>query len=182
MSTLSIGRYTMSPVAGADSVKPKDGASTDGLDGADSPAESKSYTAVTIEFSPAAQLYGKLDHLSQTDPAKFKKVMGEMADGLRDVADQSSGADGRAINNLANEFGEAARTGKARPLAPSSLPASFNSPYGSGNVDDSSDILAQATGTSSSYRNDESDSTNLAQLGGLFHDLMAKISPNQSGK
>ena len=183
MSTLSIGKYTMTPVSAADSVRPRGGA-TDGLDGMDDPAGSGSYTAVTVEFSPAAQLYGKLDHLARTDPARFKKVMGDMAGGLREVAGESTGADARAIGSLANEFGEAARTGKASPLAPSSLPASFSSPYGATDLDAGGDILAQAVtrhAPGGSYLDDESDTTNLGQLGAMFQDLLTKISPNQAG-
>jgi hypothetical protein len=120
------------------------------LDGLDSPpAESRKWTAVTVDFSPAAVLYGKLQNLADTDPQRFKKVMGDMASALKDEARHSSGSDARVISNLAAEYAKAAKTGSADPIAPQSLPGAFGNPYSSVSSDYGnpiSPLLAQSGG------------------------------------
>lgn len=180
MSTLSIGRYTIAPSASTASPGLTDSdASSNSLDGPDNtPAESGKWTAVTIEFSPAAQFYGKLQHLADSDPRKFKKVMGEMAAGLQDVARQSTGTDARAIANLSSEFAEASRTGSADPLAPSSLPAGLSNPYGAlsaGSAGSLPTIMSQAVSPSDGNVDAGDDAQDLMQLGALFRDLTAQI-------
>jgi hypothetical protein len=186
MSTLTVGTYTLAPagsVDASDSVGKRQSSDKQEEPKTKQTAKGDTLTAVTIEFSSAAQLYGKLENLADNDPDRFRKVTSAMAESLRDVAQRSSGTEAKAIKNLAAEFEEASRTGKANPLAPAAAPNKFNNPYAGYSFGYSSglpSVMAQAVGktqpSDQGLNMSSSDWNNLTELAGLFQLLSMKVS------
>ena len=67
-------------------------------------------SAATSNISKPAELLQKLQQLQQQDPAKFKQVASQLADGLEKVAAQSGNSNGLAAN-LASALKSAADSG-----------------------------------------------------------------------
>jgi len=72
----------------------------------------------TASVSPFAQVLSQLQLLQQTDPAKLKTVLGDVATQLQAAAQQDGGAAGQALSTLANKFQQASQTGDLSGLQP----------------------------------------------------------------
>ena len=68
--------------------------------------------------SPLAHILSQLQQLQQTDPAKLKTVLTDIANRLQAAAQQASGSEGQALSNLASKFQQAAQTGNLSALQP----------------------------------------------------------------
>jgi hypothetical protein len=76
--------------------------------------------AATSNVSTAGSIFDQLESLEQSDPAKFKQVVGEMASALREDAKQATGADATMLGKMADRLDQAAHTGQ---LADASSPS-----------------------------------------------------------
>jgi hypothetical protein len=76
-------------------------------------------SSVSAEISPAGQLFSNLQALQTQDPAKFKDVVGQIADQLSSAAQQQSpsGAS-NFLTNLADKFQNVASGGDVSQLQP----------------------------------------------------------------
>jgi hypothetical protein len=63
-------------------------------------------------------LFGRLQQLSQQDPAKFKEVAQSIADKLHQAAKDSSGKEAERDNKLADRFAAAAQSGDMSAFQP----------------------------------------------------------------
>jgi hypothetical protein len=68
--------------------------------------------------SKRAQMLQQLKDLSQSDPAKFKQVVGDMAKELRADAQKESGAAATALGKIADKLDQVAASGDVSQLAP----------------------------------------------------------------
>jgi hypothetical protein len=68
--------------------------------------------------SKMGSLMSELKELQQSDPDKFKKVMGDIADKLKAEASDATGAKADRLNAMADKFTEAAQTGDLPALKP----------------------------------------------------------------
>jgi len=114
ISTVSSVPYT-SPVSTATPTTAPSGVDRDG-DGDGGGAKVSKY----------GQLMSQLQNLEQSDPAKAKQVLGEIASKLSDAAKQAGGDRGKMMSALADKFQQAAQTGDLSGLKP---PAS-GAPHG----------------------------------------------------
>ena len=86
--------------------------------------------STSTRISGPGRLMAKLQQLQQTDPAKFKQVMSDMAAKLNALAQQQSGSSasssstggGQSLTDLANKFASAAQTGDLSAFQPPPLP------------------------------------------------------------
>jgi hypothetical protein len=62
--------------------------------------------------SSFANLMSELQQLQQNDPTKFKAVMADIASTLKADAQNATGSQASALNNLAAKFDQAAQTGQ----------------------------------------------------------------------
>jgi HSP90 family molecular chaperone len=69
-----------------------------------------------VDLSQAAQVFSKLQDLSQSDPAKFKQITANISSQLKAEADQSTGAAQTFLSNLAGKFQTASQTGSTSAL------------------------------------------------------------------
>jgi hypothetical protein len=72
----------------------------------------------TSDLSDAAKFFSKLQNLSQTDPAKFKQLTGEISSELQTAAQSATGNQAKFLTDLANQFKTASQTGDASSLEP----------------------------------------------------------------
>jgi hypothetical protein len=69
-------------------------------------------------ISSFANLMSELQQLQQNDPTKFKAVMADIASTLKTDAQNATGSQASALNNLAAKFDQAAQTGQMPNLQP----------------------------------------------------------------
>jgi hypothetical protein len=75
--------------------------------------------AASVQVSQKGQLFSQLQSLAQTDPAKFKQVLTDAANSLKEDAQQQSGQAADFLNGLADRLQKAADSGDASALRPS---------------------------------------------------------------
>ena len=80
-------------------------------------------SSASAGISQPGELMGKLQQLSQQDPTKFKEVMSDIADKLREQAQQSGDPNGM-VGKLADKFAQAAQTGDMSPFQPNTASSS----------------------------------------------------------
>ena len=69
-------------------------------------------------ISSFANLMSELQQLQHNDPTKFKAVMADIASTLKTDAQNATGSQASALNNLAAKFDQAAQTGQMPNLQP----------------------------------------------------------------
>ena len=113
------------------------------------------------EFSAAAQSMGNLAKLAQQDPDKFKQLTADMADKLKQAADQATDPQAKdRLTQLADRFKAASESGKVEDLRPQGHHGHHHhKAKGAQNasVYTQNDLASQLTGSSS-------NSTTLASL------------------
>jgi hypothetical protein len=67
--------------------------------------------AATAQISTPGQFLSDMQQLSQQNPAEFKAVAAQVATSFQNAASQTSGPQAQVLNNLANQFSQAAQTG-----------------------------------------------------------------------
>jgi hypothetical protein len=72
----------------------------------------------SVDLSQAAQLFSKLQNLSQTDATKFKQLTAQISSQLQQEADGASGSEQSFLSNLSNQFSTASQTGSTSALQP----------------------------------------------------------------
>ncbi|MGD0088734.1 MAG: hypothetical protein ABSE73_02335 [Planctomycetota bacterium] len=82
----------------------------------------------------AAQLLKDLQTLKQTDPAKLKTVLSEIADNIDNAAQKVGGSQGQMLTDLASKFRDAAKTGDLSklPTPPQQAPGKTRQAQGAG--------------------------------------------------
>jgi hypothetical protein len=86
--------------------------STDTASGTSGPASS-------VEISKPGQLFGKLQSLAESDPAKFKELMADAATKLKSAAENSTNSDQQKfLTDLASKFQKASETGDTSAIKP----------------------------------------------------------------
>jgi hypothetical protein len=70
-------------------------------------------------ISRPGQAFGRLQQLSQQDPAEFKAVTQQISDQLHQLAQNETGAAADRANQLADRFAQASQTGDMSSFAPS---------------------------------------------------------------
>jgi hypothetical protein len=108
------------------------------------PVTEDAYTSVTIAFSPAALIYGKLQNLSESDPSQFKKVTAEVANALKDAAKDAGSSDSKQYKELSKEFSAAAKSGKMSSLSPNDIASFLNISGLNGDDDSNAGVVANA--------------------------------------
>ncbi|MDB4976611.1 MAG: hypothetical protein JWN48_4952 [Myxococcaceae bacterium] len=82
----------------------------------------------SVAISKPADLLKRLSSLKQSDPERFKLLMGQMSANLRAAANPQSGAVGQQLSQLSASLARAANTGDLSGLQPSlSVPTSSSS-------------------------------------------------------
>jgi hypothetical protein len=102
---------TISSVVGSSSLA----LNTTGRASATSGAEG---AAAQPEVSKMGQLMSQLQQLQQSDPAKFKQVMGAISQKLKDEAAGATGQRAEFLGGLASRFDQAAQSGDLSALQP----------------------------------------------------------------
>jgi hypothetical protein len=74
----------------------------------------------SADLSDAAKFFSKLENLSQTDPAKFKRLTTQISSELQTAAQGATGSQATFLSDLANQFQTASQTGSVSPLHPPS--------------------------------------------------------------
>jgi len=69
-------------------------------------------------ISSLASLMSELQQLQQSDPTKFKAVMADVASTLKTDAQNATGSQASALNNLAAKFDQASQSGQMPNLQP----------------------------------------------------------------
>jgi hypothetical protein len=69
-----------------------------------------------VDLSNAAQLFSKLQDLSQGDPAQFKQLTAKISSQLAAEAEKSIGSAQTFLNDLASQFKTASQTGSTSAL------------------------------------------------------------------
>jgi hypothetical protein len=72
----------------------------------------------SASVSPVGKLFSQLAQLQQSDPARFKTVLTDIANKLQAAGQQDGGAQGQALADLASKFQQAAQTGDLSSLKP----------------------------------------------------------------
>ena len=70
------------------------------------------------DMSSLAKLMSELQQLQQNDPTQFKAVMSSIAATLKTDAQNATGSQATALNNLATRFDQAAQTGQMPNFQP----------------------------------------------------------------
>jgi len=78
--------------------------------------------AVSLSISTQGDLLGKLQQLSQQDPAKFKDVVTKLASDLKTAAGSATGGQAQFLNKLSDQFSQAASSGNLSALQPTQAP------------------------------------------------------------
>jgi hypothetical protein len=71
-----------------------------------------------VDLSHAAQLFSKLQDLSQSDPSQFKQITAKISSQLQTEADNSTGTAQSFLSGLANQFNTASQTGSTNAFQP----------------------------------------------------------------
>jgi len=71
-----------------------------------------------VDLSQAAQLFSKLQDISQTNPAQFKQLTAQISTQLQAEAQKATGSAETFLSNLASQFNNASQTGSASDLQP----------------------------------------------------------------
>jgi hypothetical protein len=114
--------------------------------------------------SSFANLMSELQQLQQSDPTKFKAVMADIASTLKTDAQNATGSQASALNNLAARFDQAAQTGQMPNLQPQGQPGAGGHHHH--HVQSYQSQAADAAGTPSAAESASSQKTpfNLAQV------------------
>lgn len=92
--------------------------------------------ASSVSLSKPAEMLQKLSALQESDPAKFKEVVGQIAEKLQAAADSEEGGGSEMLSDLASRFAEAAETGDLSALQPPSREPPAESSNGAGRARD----------------------------------------------
>lgn len=87
---------------------------------ADNAVDSSTVSQASGGFSKSrgADLFSKLQQLQTSDPEKFKQVTADIAQKLKDAADQVGGDAGKRLSALADKFQQVSDTGDLSKLQP----------------------------------------------------------------
>ncbi len=99
--------------------------------------------AAAASVSKQALFLSKLKQLQQTDPAKYKQVLTDVATAFQDAAKTATGAEQQHLNALASKFTQAA-SGDLSALQPPQPPASPAAAAYTQNAPDAGASLASA--------------------------------------
>ena len=77
-------------------------------------------SSTNSDVSDFASVMNSLQELSQSDPTKFKEVMGSVASTLQADASNATGSQAQFLSQLADKFQQASQTGSMSPLQPPS--------------------------------------------------------------
>lgn len=72
----------------------------------------------SVDLSEAAQLFSKLQNLSQTNPSQFKQLTSQISSQLQTAAQSATGSAQSFLSTLSTEFQSASQTGTTAPLRP----------------------------------------------------------------
>jgi hypothetical protein len=72
----------------------------------------------TVNLSKPGELLKKLSELQKEDPAKFKEVLGKIADSLKTASQSATGTDSTELGKIADKFADAAQSGNLTALRP----------------------------------------------------------------
>lgn len=67
--------------------------------------------AASTSISTPGQFFSEMQQLSQSNPTEFKTVAAAVAKSFQTAASQATGSQAQFLNNLANQFTQAAQTG-----------------------------------------------------------------------
>jgi hypothetical protein len=128
-------------------------------------ASSGSVPTDSSAISSFATLMSELQQLQQNDPTKFKAVMADIASTLKTDAQNATGSQASALNNLAAKFDQAAQTGQMPNLQPQGQPGAGGHHHHH-HVQSYQSQAADAASTSSAAESGSSQKTpfNLAQV------------------
>lgn len=73
-----------------------------------------------VDLSQAAQVFSKLQDLSQSSPTQFKQLTAKISTELQTEAQKATGSAQTFLSNLANQFNTASQTGSTSSLQPQS--------------------------------------------------------------
>jgi hypothetical protein len=82
------------------------------------PAPVPSPPAATATISPSAELLNKLQHLHESSPGAFKRLVGHMADTVQTTASKSTGDEKHSLTKLADQLAQLAKTGQVSVFRP----------------------------------------------------------------
>jgi hypothetical protein len=71
-----------------------------------------------VDLSQAAQIFKKLQDLSQSNPNQFKQLTAKIATDLQSEAQKATGSAQTFLSNLASQFNSASQTGSTSSLQP----------------------------------------------------------------
>ena len=114
MDVSSIGSVNLDQITSLGSVA----SSTPPIAGADADGDHDGSGTRSTRVSAFAQTLSQLQSLQQTDPAKLKTVLSDIAKQLQVTAQQDGGSQGQFLSNLAAKFQQAAQTGDLSSLQP----------------------------------------------------------------
>jgi hypothetical protein len=102
-----------------------------------------------VNLSQAAQVFSKLQDLSQSNPAQFKQLTAQISSQLQTDAQQASGTTQTFLSNLASQFNTASQTGSTSALQPQTAETGGHHGHGHGHHHSSSqaayDLASQTT-------------------------------------
>jgi hypothetical protein len=82
------------------------------------PASSIQDSNGNVDLSAAAQLFSKLQDLSQSNPSQFKQLTAQVSAQLQADAQQATGAASNFLSDLSAKFNTASQTGSTASLTP----------------------------------------------------------------
>lgn len=132
--------------------------------------------AATTRVSKQAQFLNKLKRLQQSDPAKFKQILTDVATALQAAAKTATGTQQQNLTSLAAKFTQAAN-GNLSALHPPQPPANATAAAYAQNAPDAGSPLASASPKSGGHHHhhggaDGSQSSAVAQA---FQELSAAL-------
>jgi hypothetical protein len=71
-----------------------------------------------VDLSQAAQVFSKLQNLSQSNPTQFKQLTAKISSQLQTEAQSATGSASTFLSDLANQFQTASQTGNTSSLQP----------------------------------------------------------------
>jgi hypothetical protein len=71
-----------------------------------------------VDLSQAAQVFSKLQNLSQSSPAQFQQLTAKISSQLQTEAQSATGSASTFLSDLANQFQTASQTGNTSSLQP----------------------------------------------------------------
>ena len=139
----------------------------------DSGASTANGPASSVDISKQAQLFSKLQSLSESDPTKFKQLMTDAANKLKSAADNSTDSQQQQfLTDLASKFQKAADTGDASAIQPEH----HGHHRGSGQSRSSQNGAAAAYGQASSGALSGPDSSTRDLIKSVFDALESAVS------